>query len=128
MKGILEMAETVYDRAKRTGFISGPRHAWVKRMDQKPVKESKTMGKVVLRAGEALDNRRSAIQSALRSSAKKAGKDGDIETPWIKEISDDIVIYECPVDGTTKAASYSIEDGEASLGDPFDVEMQYAKL
>jgi hypothetical protein len=120
------MAETVYNRFKRTGYVGGPHHGLLKRMADKEEKP-KANGSVVMKQKQSIDGRRQLIQAALAPKVKKGEAPSPAEA-WIKEISDDIAIFECPVDRTTKGISYSIKDGKVELGEPFDVEVQYAKL
>lgn len=140
------MPETVYDRAKRTGYVYGPYHRMMtknpfeKDGSLKPPKKRGDSGKVVIKAGQSLEEKRSMVEKAIakkvyppdKPKPKRANLTPRFDIPetsiWLKELTEDIAVFQCPKDGSLKAVDYSISDGEVALGEPFGVEIQYAKV
>ena len=134
------MPETVHDRAKRTGYVCGPQHRMMTKDPFRPRKKWEDRGKVVVKKGQSLEEKRQMLEKAIatkvypadKSKPKRADVHPRFDIPetsvWLKELTDDVAVFQCPKDGSLKAVDYSISDGEVTLGEPFGVEIQYAKL
>ena len=137
------MPETVYDRAKRTGYVCGSHHRMITKnpFDKDGrLKPRKKWSPVVIKKGDSLEEKRSMVEKAIAekvySPDKPKPKRADLTarfnipemTIWLKEFTDDVAVFQCPKDGSLKAVDYSISDGEVTLGEPFGVEIQYAKV
>ncbi|MCP4899750.1 MAG: hypothetical protein GY906_22520 [bacterium] len=127
--------ETVRERFKRTGYVTGPNHPLAResvsqqfQREHRPARKPKS-GSVVMKTKQSEHNKEEAISKVLRGRFQKESKDGKepASSPWPREIDDDTVIFS--KDGVTYAAPYSLDDkGEATVGDHFPVGQQYVAL
>lgn len=129
--------ETAYERAKRTGFISGADHAFARGPQKKaPPEKLKAQAaaapKAKALAGPTLDELRNLVSQAVQKkfSPPKARK---IDGPepgssglWVKDLLHGHAIIER--DGKLEAVPFELKGGEVALGEPFAVEQQYVSV
>jgi hypothetical protein len=128
--------ETVYERAKRTGFISGADHAFARGPQKKaPPEKLKAQAaaapKAKALAGPTLDELRNLVSQAVsKKFPPPKGKTGRLDQPssgpWVKDLLEDHAIVER--DGKLEAIPFEVNDGEVTLGEAFAVEQQYARV
>lgn len=125
--------ETVYERSKRTGFISGPDHNFARGPAKKAAAEKpKPTAKPTLQ-GPSLDDLRKLVSDAVAEKfAPAKGKKTEgaaVELGggvWVKDLVDDHAIVEHK--GGLKGVPFTVKGGKVTLGDAFAVEQQYVAV
>jgi hypothetical protein len=82
----------------------------------------------ILAQDDSYDGRRCAVQMALyATTSRTGGMMGDGPYPWIRDLYDDVVVYQMGEDLFRR--DYTINaDETVTLGDPIEVEMSYVPV